>query len=143
MVAIAAFVLLTSAERDEQGVITEGGDVRAASLRVGDCVNGLNDATVVSSLPAVPCGQVHEGEVFAVFDLPAGDYPGVEEVDRLVDEGCNARLETYSTRAVEDPDIGLYYVFPQELNWIAGDRSVSCLVLSLSDDGLTGSVRGA
>lgn len=139
--SLFALVAFTSADRDEQGVITRGGDVRADSLQVGDCISELKVAAV-SSLPAVPCGQAHEGEVFAGFDLPAGDYPGAEEVDRLVEEGCDARLEAYSTSAVQNPQVGVFVLYPLELNWSEGDRSVTCILQRVAGAPLTGSLQG-
>ncbi len=115
--------------------------ISATALQVGDCLNDLTNSTDVSSLPGVPCAQPHEGEVFAVFDLPAGDYPGPAAVDDLVNKGCNARLAAYSPSAPDDPAVGLFSVYPLEQNWIRGDREVVCIAKATSGTA-TGSIRG-
>jgi hypothetical protein len=90
----------------------------------------------------VPCTQPHEGEVFAVFDLPAGDYPGSAAVDDQVSRECNDRLTAYSPSAGSDPDIGLFSVYPLQQNWNRGDRQVVCLATASSGSTTTGSIKG-
>lgn len=140
---IAGIVLAvtTRADRDESGTVTAGGSVSATALRVGDCISELQDATSISSLPAVPCTAAHKGEVFAVFDLPVGPYPGASAVDSLVQSQCNTRLDAYAPSTISNADVGLYYVFPLERNWRAGDREVVCIATSTSGT-TTGSIRG-
>jgi len=115
--------------------------ISATDLQVGDCLNDLTDSTDVSSLPSVPCSQPHQGEVFAVFDLPPGPYPGAAGVDDLVSKGCNARLADYSPSAPSDDAIGLFSVYPLEQNWDRGDREVVCIAKATSGSS-TGSIRG-
>lgn len=129
------------ADRDGSGTITAGGSVSATSLRVGDCIAKLKDVTIVTSLPAVPCSTAHAGEVFAVFDLPAGPYPGEAAVDREVQRTCNARLDTYAPSTIGDAGVGLYVVYPLDRNWQAGDREVVCLATSTSGS-TVGSISG-
>ena len=139
VLAIVAFN--SSAKRDPGGTINQGGDISATALKVGDCVNNLKDSTDVLSLPGVPCTQPHEGEVFAVFDLPAGDYPGQDAVDKQVSEQCNTRLSAYSPSAADDPAVGLFSVYPLRQNWERGDREVVCIATATSGT-TTGSIKG-
>jgi len=132
----------TSAKRDNGGAVTDGGSISATSLQVGDCVNGLKNTTNLLSLPGVPCTQPHEGEVFAVFDLPAGAYPGAAAVDQEVSRECNDRLGAYSPSAETNPDVGLFSVYPLEQNWQRGDRQVVCLATASSGGTTTGSIKG-
>ncbi|MBD0292852.1 MAG: DUF4190 domain-containing protein [Jiangellaceae bacterium] len=139
IVAAVVLVVATSADRDvDTGEITEPGDVSAFSLEVGDCVNGL-DATVLRSLPTVPCDQPHEGEVFAMFDLPEGEYPPEEELFAQADQGCADRLAAFSTQAMDDPAISLFYLYPQEPSW-PEDREIVCIAAATSGT-TTGSLR--
>ena len=115
--------------------------ISATELQVGDCLNDLTNSTDVSSLPSVDCTQPHEGEVFAVFDLPPGPYPGADGVDDLVSKGCNARLAEYSPGAPSDDAVGLFSVYPLEQNWERGDREVVCIAKATSGT-TTGSIRG-
>ena len=115
--------------------------ISATELQVGDCLNDLTNSTDVSSLPSVDCTQPHQGEVFAVFDLPPGPYPGADGVDDLVSKGCNARLAEYSPGAPSDDAVGLFSVYPLEQNWERGDREVVCIAKATSGT-TTGSIRG-
>jgi len=115
--------------------------ISATELQVGDCLNDLTNSTDVSSLPSVDCTQPHEGEVFAVFDLPPGPYPGADGVDDLVSKGCNARLAEYSPGAPSDDAVGLFSVYPLEQNWERGDREVVCIAKATSGT-TTGSIKG-
>lgn len=141
VVAVIVAAIATGANRDSTGTITSGGSVSATDLRVGDCVNDLKDSNNLLSLPAVPCANPHEGEVFAVFDLPEGPYPGAASVDDQVNVSCSERLPSYSQGAFEDPAIGLFVSYPLEVNWRLGDREVVCIATSLSGR-TTGSLRG-
>ncbi len=115
--------------------------ISATELQVGDCLNDLTNSTDVSSLPSVDCTQPHQGEVFAVFDLPPGPYPGADGVDDLVSKGCNARLAEYSPGAPSDDAVGLFSVYPLEQNWERGDREVVCIAKATSGSS-TGSIKG-
>ncbi len=139
-IAVAASVaIVSSASRDTGGQITSGGSVSATSVQVGDCLGTLADATRVTSLSAVPCAQPHEGEVFAVFDLPPGDYPGVTAVTEQVESQCTERFAGYAPAAAQDPSLGLYYLYPFEQNWRAGDREAVCIATTTTPR--TGSLR--
>lgn len=143
IIIVLAIVLAVTAaaHRDPTGTVTQGGEISATALKVGDCVNNLKDSNDVLSLPGVPCTQPHEGEVFAVFDLPPGDYPGQAAVDEQVSTQCNSRLTAYSPGAQDDSSVGLFSVYPLEQNWVRGDREVVCIATAKSGT-TTGSIKG-
>jgi hypothetical protein len=142
VIGIAIAVAVTSgADRDESGQITTGGSVSVYSLKPGDCVNGINeDAEEFLSLPAVPCAEPHEAEVFAVFDLDGDTWPGEETVLAQAEQGCQDRLGSYSPAAVEDESIEIIYLYPTQTSWRRGDHAVTCLAASV-DGKRTGSLR--
>ena len=102
----------------------------AMSLQVGDCLNGLQEEGDVGSLPAVPCAEPHEGEVYATFDLPEGDYPSETAIFDQAEAGCDERLSSVAPDASEDPSVGLFYLYPTELSW-PDDREVVCIAISM------------
>ena len=65
---------IEEAKRDESGLITEPGQVGVLRLEPGDCF--FFDGDDIESVAAVPCADQHEAEVFSVFDLGDGDWPG-------------------------------------------------------------------
>jgi Septum formation len=91
-------------------------------------------------LPAVPCDQPHEAEVFGMFDLPEGDYPTEDELVAHADAGCANRMAMYAPEAMNDPTIGFLYMYPLQQVWPA-DREVVCLAIS-SEGTMTGSLMG-
>lgn len=133
--------IATQADRNGDGQIVAGGSVPATALQAGDCINGLEESSNLLSLPAVPCRSPHQGEVFAVFDLPSGAYPGETAVATRSESECGSRLGSYSPGAVTDPSVGIFMVYPRAVNWRAGDREVVCIANGLAGP-MTGSLRG-
>ncbi|WP_161952555.1 DUF4190 domain-containing protein [Actinoplanes sp. TFC3] len=135
---ILLFVLVLNAANDvkEQAKPNYTGDVRVTNLSAGDCVNGIKESTSLQNLPKTPCTGKHEGEVFAVFDLPAGDYPGADAVAKQAEDGCTKRFDSYSD--TKDEAIQLFYLHPLEASWKI-DRGVTCI--ATKEGGLTGSLK--
>jgi hypothetical protein len=106
-------------------------------LQTGDCVNTPN-AQVVSVLP---CATPHQAEVFATFSLPAAAWPGTSAVRTEASTGCASRLTGYLNPQLAI-SLAQSYVFPDQVAWTAGTRTVICEVQATSGQ-LTGSVRGA
>lgn len=117
--------------------VTSGGNGSVYELQVGDCVNDLTTNVTVYDIPTTSCDLPHEGEVFAVYDLPAGAYPGDDVADEEAFNGCDERYDSYATKDVED--IQIYYLSPTEDSWLL-DRSVVCIATPESGT-LTGSLK--
>ncbi|GAA2641415.1 DUF4190 domain-containing protein [Paractinoplanes durhamensis] len=97
---------------------------------VGQCLDDLN-----GDLDEVPCGQPHDGEVYSVFDLPAGRYPGVDAVMAQAESRCGGELGIY----VQDFGLGQTYLYPPEDGW-PKYRNVTCIAYDPNGP-LVGSVR--
>lgn len=141
LAAVGVYNVATEPERDDSGSITDGGTLSAYDIEIGDCLNGLRAVeydTLVTSLPAVPCADPHEGEVYASFELAEGAYPGLDGVVAAADQRCAQALATYSASAWEDPNIGLFYLYPDERGW-RQTREVVCIALAIEGT-LTGSL---
>jgi hypothetical protein len=141
IVAAISLVLANGAERDETGEITEGGSVSSFDLATGDCINGLEESTNIASLPAVPCAEPHEGEVFGKFDITTGSWPGDAEIAKQAEEGCVERLEAYAPGAVDDENLEIFFLHPTEQSWAQGDDEVICVANDPTTK-RTGSLRG-
>ena len=112
--------------------VSAAGDILLEDLEAGDCVRRLPGRRRPQP-PAVPCGDPHRAEVYAVFDLaePAsGDYPGDEEVRRLTDGGCERRA--LELRLPADGYAAVSFS-PDEGTWDVGDREVLCLLEAEQD----------
>jgi hypothetical protein len=122
-VGAAALVLVLAA-----GLAGCGGDdddgLAVTDLVVGTCFDEPVNAEQITEVEPVPCTGPHRYEVFAVFDLPVAEgepYPGVENVDRAAQAGCD--------QSAAAPPADLYTTFalaPTEDGWAEGDRSVTC-----------------
>jgi hypothetical protein len=106
-------------------------------LRQGNCITMPNE----SAVSVVPCTSPHDAEVFATFTLPAGPWPGSAAVQQEANDGCGARLDGYL-----NPQLAISlsqdYVYPGQVAWEAGTRTVVCEVRAASGQ-LDQSVRGA
>jgi hypothetical protein len=127
VVIVVAAVVGAAVALGGAGASSSGGVVSAAKLTVGHCVDGLRAGNDLAGLPVLPCEQPHEGEVFAVFELPAGPYPGDAELGRQAQQECLKRFETYAPSSVADDRVELFYLHPSPLSWTSGDRGVTCV----------------
>jgi hypothetical protein len=102
-------------------------------LQTGDCIN--------TASAVLPCSTPHQAEVFATFTLPASAWPGTSAVRTKASTGCASRLTGYLNPQLAI-SLAQSYVFPDQVAWTAGTRTVICEVQATSGQ-LTGSVRGA
>jgi hypothetical protein len=129
--------------RDTAGNVVEGGDVGAFKLQLGDCIES-DAGTEVESLPVVPCDQPHLYEVYHLFDIPDGDFPGAETVNTLSEEGCLAAFATFVGIPFEQSQYTFTSLTPTELTWTqADDREVVCMITTTDSTTVTGTLQGA
>ncbi|NYV75719.1 DUF4190 domain-containing protein, partial [Streptomyces sp. UH6] len=114
-----------------------------AGLEPGDCFDepGMPDDSSsleqyeVLDIEEVSCDGPHDGEAYARFDLPEGEFPGEDEVIDLADERCSAEVTAYSPDSWKVSQHAYYtYFFPMEENWrLLDDRTVVCVFASLTE----------
>lgn len=102
------------------------GTVSADDLRLGDCPTAVPDGTV-RTVKLGSCSQPHMAEVYAVFDVPGGPYPGDTELSRLAEGGCLDRLTTF-VGAAREPAFDAFYLVPLKSSWDRGERDVQCIL---------------
>ncbi len=113
---------------------TIGGDVDVFSFEVGDCFSEAGGDTV-ESLPIVSCDEEHDVEVYALYDLPDGDFPGDDVVIESASEGCLERFDAYVGIAYAESVYDINTIFPTENTWNnLFDREIVCLLVRI--DGL-------
>jgi hypothetical protein len=143
--AVATVIGITTvAERNSDGEITGAGAVSAFEMRVGDCFGDeAFENTEISEVPAVPCSQPHDNEVYATFDL-SGEWPGSERVEELAHEGCLERFVGAIGKSYEDSEIDYTPIYPTEGSWTErNDREVVCVGYHMEYEELTGSIIGS
>ena len=117
------------------GQITGQGHLGPFSLKTGDCFNNPAGAQHISAVTAIPCTQPHNAQVFAQFQLTGPDfsYPGTATVLRLASHGCDDRTASVS-KAKTTTAMTIRLLFPQQISWTAGHRTVSCLLVNPTAD---------
>lgn len=127
--------------RDDKGAIVESGGLGAFALRVGDCFMAPEEGTaLVQSVEGVPCADPHDGQAYALFDVPDAESFDEGRIEQQAGEGCLDRWEvglwgTYD----ENLDLELQFLTPSVESWAENDRGVVCLIVSADGSLLTGS----
>ena len=114
------------------------GTVGANEVKAGDCLTELPASGLVLTVDTAPCGEPHEGEIFAVMNMPDGDFPGQSAIEEYQNK-CAPELAEYSPEAARDPKVGLFVLYPSEDSWGEGDRTVTCI--ATSDTPRTGTLK--
>ena len=147
MAGIAVIGLLAAGCDDGVG---EAGASTLFQLETGQCFTskaGTAGRTVeVDDAEIVPCGEAHDGEVFAVVTHPAAEgvaYPGDDAVADFAAAECLSQFAGYTGSSYDDSDLEVASVRPDEDSWKdKDDREVAC-VLYQQGSALTGSRRKA
>ena len=141
--AVLDKIFPAQAERDaETQQIAEAGQQDVFSVALGDCFNddGAAANSEISDLPAVPCAEPHDNEVYFLFDLPGDEFP--VDVDQLADDGCFAQFATFVGAPYETSVLDYFPIQPTVETWAEGDREVICSVFE-PEVQTTGTLAGA
>lgn len=118
-----------SATRDaETQEVTDGGSADVFSLRVGDCFDD-SPGGAISDVPAVPCNEPHDNELYHSFEMPEGEWPGDEAVDAAADEQCTAEFEVFVGMDYASSTLDWFPITPLQDGWESiDDREILCAV---------------
>lgn len=112
-------------------------------LEVGQCISSTADGEQVSTLPVVECSEPHNGEIYALPQLPDGEFPGVDAVTNSARTLCaGVEFQNYIGIDPAASTLGVGYLYPTADTWAEGDREIVCIVRDGEAD-TTGSLRGA
>lgn len=116
------------------------------SLDEGTCFDDLDDffeegGAEVDDVPIVDCDELHDNEVYALFDLPDGGFPGVSAVGDEAESGCLDRFEAYVGRDFETSRYVVSWLVPTSQTWGQGDREIVCFLFDADLAELEGSAR--
>jgi hypothetical protein len=111
----------------------------ATDMKVGDCISEVPTGSEVITLPTIDCAQPHAGEVFAVLDMPDGDYPGASTINEWQNK-CPEELGKFAPEAMTDDAVGVYVLAPTADTWSKGDRAITCI--ATLDPKRSGSLKG-
>lgn len=130
-------------ERDDSGEVVEAAEADVFSIVVGDCINSADLSGMVESVEAIPCGEPHDSEAYAVTDMPAGEFPGDDAVSTAADDFCYAEFAEFVGMAYEDSALDFIRLTPSQEGWEAvDDRQLLCFVVDV-EGGVVGTLAGA
>jgi len=140
LVTLAFVVAIVLSGPDDSGSALGAGNrpsgvVSISKLLPGNCIGTLPDGDV-DVVKLVPCSQPHEGEVYTIFTIEAGPFPGDAAVQEEAGHRCASAFERYATPATEDYQVQYWY--PSRSTW-SYDRGVTCVIAD-PDARMTGSV---
>jgi len=144
---VVGYNAFTAADRDSSGAIVDGGSLDAFEIEVGDCFNDSSSASldgeeIISSIPAVPCVESHDNEVYAVFDVGIASYPEGDAMFDVAFDECLERFEGFVGRDYQTSVLDIYALYPTKESWAQlADREVVCAVFDMNSNKLTGSVK--
>ncbi|MHA6525119.1 septum formation family protein [Tessaracoccus sp. G1721] len=122
--------------------VTEAGTADVFSLRVGDCFNDTTDEEI-SDVPAVPCAEAHDNEVYHSFVMPDGEFPGQAAIDAAIEETCLSEFESFVGMAYDVSTLDIFPLTPTEQGWDElADREIICTVYDPAGQ-TSGSLKGA
>lgn len=125
---------------EDEGAGGETQDVFDVGL--GDCISNFNAEEQISELTVIPCEEEHDQEVFAVFEVPDGEFPGSEAFEEQVATECVAEFETFVGLTYDESVLEIRWLEPTEDSWAQGDRELVCTVLD-PEGPVTGTLEGA
>lgn len=117
----------TEADTDAGSEPAAGDGIPVEQLELGDCITDLQEHRGIFTVTVVPCSGPHEGQVYGVFELPDGPWPGLDEVVSRTDEQCVDHLGARFPETYDDAAVELIIFHPTIASWIAGDRGTLCL----------------
>lgn len=123
--------------------VTEQGDADVFTLKVGDCFNDTEEDEEILSVPAVPCADPHDNEIFHTFTMPAGDWPGDDAIDAKSEQVCTAEFQKFIGIAYEDSVLDWWHMTPSQGGWEEfDDREILCSAYD-PEGQVTGRLAGA
>lgn len=141
LIVSGAYGYFTSAKRGDNGEIVSEGQINSFALKPGDCFDDT-DSTNITSLPAVPCAEPHDNEVYAVFDVSLPTYESEEATFGLAVEACVDRFDSFVGKSYEESKLDILTLYPTLGSWQEGDREIVCAVYDIDGEKLVGSAEG-
>ena len=113
-------------------------------LKVGQCFDdpdNMSGMENISDVEMVDCDQPHDNEVYALFDMPDGNFPGVSVVEDAALDGCYDAFESYVGLDYESSVLDFSWLTPTSSSWEQGDQEVICIAYDLELKKLTDTVK--
>lgn len=138
-VALAFLFVLSSCSGDDGESVVD-----LPSSEIGTCLDfGDSIDAEVTELPAVPCGEPHTHEIFAIELSEAETYPGLEALEADAQAKCLGAFEDYVGVSAFDSELFFSWLVPTLNSWDReDDRQIVCVIGEGNGAPLVGTVRG-
>ncbi|MBF4562638.1 septum formation family protein [Microbacterium sp. VKM Ac-2870] len=126
----------------DTGQVTESGKADAFTIKIGDCFNDQS-ASTITDVPAVPCSDPHDNEVYHEVTMPDGEFPGDSAITDAAEKGCGEAFASFIGIPAENSTLSFSYLTPTRDGWEgANDRLISCIAYDPAGK-VTGTLAGA
>jgi hypothetical protein len=112
------------------GSIYDGNETVPRALKVGDCVPTLATGSSVTEVTRISCAQPHRGEVYASLTFTGSAYPGDKQIIASSESRCDAALRHLALSSSTLRAMRVFWFRPTADAWAAGDRVLTCMLLS-------------
>ncbi|PSL04187.1 putative regulator of septum formation [Haloactinopolyspora alba] len=146
--AVAVFATVSCSgddepQRDPSGNVTETADsADVFDIKVGDCLGDVDNADEVTDVVLAPCEDEHTHEVYAIAEVPDGQFPGADAFQNRATKQCGARFAEFVGVAWKNSELDYNWLQPTEESWEQGDRQIVCLAYDPAGP-VTGTLEGA
>ncbi len=141
-VTLGAISNHNKAHRAANGSVTQSGKVSPLDVRVGDCFQQkealTGNASKVSGVQVLPCGQPHNAQVVAEATPTDSSYPGQAGLMQEAGELCAPKAVHYLGGPTTK--LRLAFLVPSNAAWVLGTRTVHCILYDPVKD-ITGDIR--
>jgi len=136
LLAAASGCSLLQSPRGSDGQLTASANIQLTDLKVGDCIKDVNSLTQsVSKVPAVPCTDTHNGEVFATTtDGTTWDASYAEDY-------CRQQFSSYIGVDFESSQLNVEYFKPQDSS--SSNKVLTCIVFHADGTTDSASLKGS
>ncbi|WP_168211887.1 septum formation family protein [Ruania zhangjianzhongii] len=119
-----------------------GGQV--ATAEVGSCVNTSDFEGEITEIPTVDCSEEHDAQVFHLFDMDDGDFPGDDAISTAAEEQCLPAFEEFVGADYQESSLDINFIGPSQDTWDqADDREVICVLYTMDGSTSTESFEGS
>lgn len=132
----------SSSNSGSTDVDTSTEDTSAMDLAVGDCIADYGDTETVDKVPLVDCNAPHRYEVYYEGDITQSTYPTDDEMNEIGRDICLDSFKDYvgvDYHSSTAYDVTFYN--PTRGSWASGDRTITCLIVSMDGTDLEGSAK--
>ncbi len=120
---------LEESVRGSGGIVLEG-YVANGPQAIGQC---FDEPAAEGPIPAIPCEEAHEFEVFAVLehgDAGQRRYPGDDAFARVAASCLESAFAEYVGLPYESSSLLVAWELPTAESWALGNRAVACLLFA-------------